>query len=30
MDDNKKKELEKIEANERQIEFESKQLNFQY
>jgi len=29
-DDGEKKELEKIEANERQIEFESKQLNFQY
>ena len=29
-DEGEKKELEKIEANERQIEFESKQLNFQY
>tara|TARA_R100001163_G_scaffold43340_2_gene32708 strand:- start:400 stop:996 length:597 start_codon:yes stop_codon:yes gene_type:complete len=29
-DDGEKKELEKIEANKRQIEFESKQLSFQY
>lgn len=29
-DEGEKKQLEKIEANERQIEFESKQLNFQY
>jgi hypothetical protein len=29
-DEGEKKELEKIEANERQVEFESKQLNFQY